>query len=377
MQPAMRKQESQPAGPTTGFMPLRLFNQKKRSRIPLTSTPSENEFFSLSEYTADSSSDTYGCYQTSGSATGASESHLWNRPGIPPSTSPQQYNSSRPAQGPTPAMRRYSPMPHPYKVGGRGSKMVHPSNTVRKQESSMNSRDSEHQPHRVNEHVQGRSTAQSVFSRGNQQSSYKAPSPMHHSSQQSKPPLAPVPPPNRLPTPAAQSQDNPWNFTNSFGPQNPSVERKRSTDQCQTVQQTQKQEASPTRPTIDNSLRILTAVIHGIRHWSHFKDKVPYLFEIFGTLDSAVTMGHHGAKNFLMRDGKETVQCVFYENEQELPRLIRGQVHRCVGNYDRSKDVLVCVSVRPGLPSELRNAQESVKVCNAEMRALVKSFNEI
>lgn len=32
------------------------------------------------------------------------------------------------------------------------------------------------------------------------------------------------------------------------------------------------------------------------------------------TLDSAVTLGHHGAKNFLMRDGKDVLQCVFYEN---------------------------------------------------------------
>lgn len=63
--------------------------------------------------------------------------------------------------------------------------------------------------------------------------------------------------------------------------------------------------------------------------------------------------------------------------EQVLPRLIRGQVHRCVGNYDRSRDVLTCVSVRPGLPSELQNAQEAVKVCDAEMRALIKSFSEV
>lgn len=93
-----------------------------------------------------------------------------------------------------------------------------------------------------------------------------------------------------------------------------------------------------TKPAVENSLRILTAVIDGMRHWSRFKDRVPYLFEIFGqlmgswcgpdvyymkltwcvfpsaTLDSAVTLGQHGAKNFLMRDGKETVQCVFYEN---------------------------------------------------------------
>lgn len=38
------------------------------------------------------------------------------------------------------------------------------------------------------------------------------------------------------------------------------------------------------KPTIENSLRILTAVIDGMRHWSQFKDKVPYLFEIFGQL---------------------------------------------------------------------------------------------
>ncbi|KAJ3589780.1 hypothetical protein NHX12_010622 [Muraenolepis orangiensis] len=131
------------------------------------------------------------------------------------------------------------------------------------------------------------------------------------------------------------------------------------------------------KPSTGQSLRILTAVIAGMRHWSQFKDRAAYLFEIFATLDSAVTMGSHGSKSFLMRDGKETVQCVFYENEKELPRLIRGQVHRCVGNYDQAKDLLTCVSVRPGLPSEQRNAQETVKACNVEMRALVKSFSEV
>lgn len=32
----------------------------------------------------------------------------------------------------------------------------------------------------------------------------------------------------------------------------------------------------------ENSLRILTAVIAGMRHWSQLKDKVPHLVEIFG-----------------------------------------------------------------------------------------------
>lgn len=104
------------------------------------------------------------------------------------------------------------------------------------------------------------------------------------------------------------------------------------------------QESFSMKAAAENSLRILTAVIDGMRHWSQFKDKVPYLFEIFGelicsprcaltiyiyflkrktplisfappaTLDSAVTVGRYGAKNFLLRDGKEVVQCAFYEN---------------------------------------------------------------
>ncbi|TMS14536.1 Spermatogenesis-associated protein 22 [Larimichthys crocea] len=133
----------------------------------------------------------------------------------------------------------------------------------------------------------------------------------------------------------------------------------KNTNQPRTAQQTQTVQM---KPVAEHSLRILTAVIDGMRHWSQFKDKVPYLFEIFASLDSAVTLGPHGAKNFLMRDGKEVVQCVFYENEQELPRLIRGQVHRCVGNYDRNRDVLTCVSVRP---CHALRAEERTRGCES------------
>uniref|UniRef100_A0A8D3CSP4 Spermatogenesis associated 22 n=1 Tax=Scophthalmus maximus TaxID=52904 RepID=A0A8D3CSP4_SCOMX len=204
------------------------------------------------------------------------------------------------------------------------------------------------------EGVQNRPTPHTGFSHMGQQLSHRQPNPTPQHPQQRRPLPPPVPPLSESPARVVQPQNNTWKFTNSFGPQ-----------------------TLPMKPVFENSLRILTAVIHGMRHWSQFKDKVPYLFEIFATLDSAVTLGRHGAKTFLMRDGKEVLQCVFYENEQELPRLIRGQVHRCVGNYDRGRDVLVCVSVRPGLPSELRNVHETIKACDAEMRGLVKSLNEI
>ncbi|XP_023132140.1 spermatogenesis-associated protein 22 isoform X2 [Amphiprion ocellaris] len=378
----MRRQENQPPRPTAGCLSIPLFNQKKRNRIPLTSTPSENEFFSHSEYMASTSSATshstpgaYGCYQASGPSSGAPQRHQWNKQGAPQSTPPQQYGNNRPAPGPGPTVRAYGPVPHPYKAGSRSSGTGPSSYIVRQQDSSasVNSTQNKYQAPR-NESAQSKPTPHTGFSQmGRQPSPY---------SQQSRPllpppPPPPVPPPRRPSAHAVQPQKNSWKFTNSFEPKRSSFEGKRSSNQPQTARLTETQGAIPVKPAIENSLRILTAVIDGMRHWSQFKDKVPYLFEIFATLDSAVTLGRYGAKNFLIRDGKEAVQCVFYENERVLPRLIRGQVHRCVGNYDRSRDVLICVSVRPGLPSELRNAQEAVKACDAEMRLLVKLLSEV
>ncbi|XP_064534027.1 spermatogenesis-associated protein 22 isoform X4 [Pseudopipra pipra] len=150
-----------------------------------------------------------------------------------------------------------------------------------------------------------------------------------------------------------------------------------------------------------NSLRILSAVIESLRHWSQYSYKTALLFEVLGTLDSAVTPGAYGAKNFLLRDGKETLPCVFYEinpamqkafvggdiivlfvyyalmKDRELPRLIRGRVHRCMGNYDAKRNLFKCVSVRPATAPEQNTFQDFVKIADAEMTAYVKTMNEM
>ncbi|NWV90553.1 SPT22 protein, partial [Machaerirhynchus nigripectus] len=125
-----------------------------------------------------------------------------------------------------------------------------------------------------------------------------------------------------------------------------------------------------------NSLRILSAVIQSVRHWSQYTYKTALLFEVLGTLDSAVTPGAYGAKNFLLRDGKETLPCVFYEIDRELPRLIRGRVHRCMGNYDAKRNIFKCVSVRPATAQEQNTFQDFVKTADVEMTAYVKTMNE-
>ncbi|XP_029029069.1 spermatogenesis-associated protein 22 isoform X2 [Betta splendens] len=379
----MQRHENQPPKTTAGFPSVPLFNQKKRNRIPLTSAPSENEFFSHAEYMASTSSTTshnipgtYGGYQASCQSSGTPQCHQWNRQSMSQSAPPQPYGSNRPAPGPAPTKRAYSPMPHPYKAESTSSKIIQPSTHVKPQVSttSVNSMQSKYQTSNSSESAQ-RKPVPFSGSQMSRQPSYRLPNPIHQCSQHSRPLPSPLPMSSRPSAHAVQPQNNCWKFTKSFKSQN-TPEAKMILCQPETVQLPSSQETFSSKPAISTSLRILTAVIGGMKHWSKFKDKVPFLFEIFATLDSAVTLGQHGAKNFLMRDGKEVVQCVFYENEHGLPRLIRGQVHRCVGNYDRNRDVLVCVSVRPGLPSELRNAQEAVRACDAEMRALVKSFSE-
>ncbi|XP_031752519.1 spermatogenesis-associated protein 22 isoform X2 [Xenopus tropicalis] len=125
-----------------------------------------------------------------------------------------------------------------------------------------------------------------------------------------------------------------------------------------------------------NSLRILPANIESMRHWSQITDKICLLFEVLATLDSAVTSGAHGSKIFLLRDGKHSVPCVFYEIDRELPRLIRGRVHRSMGNYDKKRNLFKCFSVRPASVAEQETFHQFLTAANREMKQFV-TLNEI
>ncbi|XP_054431626.1 spermatogenesis-associated protein 22 isoform X2 [Pteronotus mesoamericanus] len=127
----------------------------------------------------------------------------------------------------------------------------------------------------------------------------------------------------------------------------------------------------------DNSLRIISAVIESMKYWRKHAPKTVLLFEILAVLDSAVTPGPYYSKAFLMRDGKNTLPCVFYEIDRELPRLIRGRVYRCVGNYDQKKNIFKCVSVRAASVSEQKTFQAFVKIVDAEMKYFTNVMNEM
>nr|XP_046153277.1 spermatogenesis-associated protein 22 isoform X2 [Oncorhynchus gorbuscha]XP_046153284.1 spermatogenesis-associated protein 22 isoform X2 [Oncorhynchus gorbuscha] len=407
----MRRYEMQQARPTAGCLSVPLFTQKKRSRLPLTSNPSENEFCSSNDYMSThsavssnniSGNTEYFQDQDPSCPAPAAQNSQWNRQGNQHQSQPQfQYPNSRLA--PEPVRRNFAPLPHPYKAVNTGPQIGQQQPPVRQDSRApINPRQSNYNGPCSSGNTQSKPVPPGSYSHmgQQQQSGYRQgqanpPEPPFCSQQSTPitttsrptpgPPNRPTPgPPNRptpRPGPQQQKQDTSWKFKMTTN----TVLQKQLMDsrdifQSQNTSQSQVQHTPPVfqiKPATENSLRILTAVIDGMRHWSQFKDSAPYLFEIFATLDSAVTAGSHGAKNFLMRDGKEVVQCVFYENELDLPRLIRGQVHRCVGNYDRTRDTLTCMSVRAALHSEQMNAQESVKASDAEMRGLVKSLSEV
>lgn len=67
----------------------------------------------------------------------------------------------------------------------------------------------------------------------------------------------------------------------------------------------------------------------------------------------------------------------FEKQDRELPRLIRGRVHRCVGHYDPDKNIFKCVSVRPASASEQKTFQAFVTIVDAEMKYHTKAMNEM
>uniref|UniRef100_A0A8C1XPC3 Spermatogenesis associated 22 n=1 Tax=Cyprinus carpio TaxID=7962 RepID=A0A8C1XPC3_CYPCA len=312
--------------PTAGCLSVPLFNQRKRSRLPLTSNPSETLV----------------------------QRGQWNQGAYLSS----QQASMRSPPSPGVAGRGYAPLPHPKKPAYVWSQTGQQRPPVR--QDSMPAAGS--QLHGGSPRSSSVSLSQPRWSSSIQnQQSFNRPT---------NSPRMPYRPQHC--TPAAASTQGPGAHSHigkeNFRPVGQSASGMWAKEKTTPQQQ---------KPPHETLLHVITAVIEGMKHWSQYKNRVPMLFEMFATLDSAVTVGEHGAKKFLMRDGKEVVHCLYYEIDQTLPRLIRGQVHRCIGNYDRQKDTMTCVSVRAASMSEQRNALEAVRVSDAKMRDVVLALSEM
>ncbi|RUS76875.1 hypothetical protein EGW08_015366 [Elysia chlorotica] len=132
------------------------------------------------------------------------------------------------------------------------------------------------------------------------------------------------------------------------------------------------------KPAKDTSMRIFTCPISSLKSWVGLKVyDGPVMFEVYGLLDSATVRDSTGTgKEFILRDDTDSIKCVFYEIDRELPRLTRGQVHRVVGFADRKRGILQAVSVRPALKEERKVCQAASAASQAEMERLAAATSE-
>ncbi|XP_009954405.1 PREDICTED: spermatogenesis-associated protein 22 [Leptosomus discolor] len=314
---------------TPGFLPVPLFNQKKRNRQPLTSNPLKSEpGTSSGTHTYDFSPTPFGWGTVNPEVAelqkaANSGTKVWNRNEYAPSS---DTTDSRSNSG---ILRKFDSLSTSLK-------------TVQQQKTPDNWNSSQL--------IKTTETSQTYTSKGQW--------------------------PVRPNTVSRSLQDHSLAYKFNHNIQ----QNKMNEKQLDCAPKDKSQEVSSSQLKIKekkNSLRILSAVIESMRHWSQYAYKTALLFEVLGILDSAVTPGAYGAKNFLLRDGKESLPCVFYETDRELPRLIRGRVHRCMGNYDAKRNIFKCVSVRPATTQEQNTFQEFVKIADVEMTAYVKTMNEL
>ncbi|XP_043910262.1 spermatogenesis-associated protein 22 [Protopterus annectens] len=358
---------------TAGCLSVPLFNQKKRNRLPLTSNPNE---CNLSSNNAQYSSQKFEVsVQTSEGTTGFSQnkvtsdfrveqkSTIKNQSGCPSSS--LSSNATR---------NKMTPLSYPGHLNSRSQVQQNVNTSMWKKTDSPSLSSSKKNDvscretiHRQSTHVstssQCREPAPHMSQAGTQGQRYR------FTLQRSKS-FASDTASKGLKLQNASWQRQPFAQQNNFCGKNSAC--------LPNTVVIQKPPAFPVQQVEkDHSLRILSAAVNGMKHWSQYSCRTPLLFEVIAMLDSAVTNGAHGAKTFLLRSGKDTVQCIFYETDRDLPRLIRGQIHRCVGSYDKERYLFKCVSVRPASTAEKAVFQRFIAATDAEMRNYVKGLSEI
>ncbi|KAM7443014.1 spermatogenesis-associated protein 22 [Porites harrisoni] len=148
-------------------------------------------------------------------------------------------------------------------------------------------------------------------------------------------------------------------------------------DQNQPIKERSTKQVNLMATPMEKTLRVITATIQNIVDWKTFDDKIAVIYEIFGTLDSQVSLNSTGnAKNFVIKDKTGTLRCTFWEMDRQLPRLTRGQMHRCVGSLDRRNGHFYCVSVRPVKHTELQTIAPFIEVSQAAIQEQLVNLKE-
>ncbi|MBN3280684.1 SPT22 protein, partial [Polyodon spathula] len=343
-----------------GCLPVQLFNQKKRNRLPLTSNPIEKEFHSSNE--CSSAHVFFFFFGNKGFLQTHSPS---NRVGTAPASQWASLGYQRVKSNASSSGGGFAPMAYPGRARNTGSNMGQQSfSSGNWQETKQRSFPS------TSGNTQSRVNTASTYRQADTQESFhrqqNQSEPVHQSPELQWPRSST----SSSSTTGVQPQSSSWKFKST-----PQINQFKEDNPNNSFDVPQPKVLSKVKPAEEKSLRLVTTVVAGMKRWSQYSDRAPFLFEVSATLDSAVTTGSHGAKTFLLRDGMDAVQCVFYETVS-IP-IVSYFIYYAQRNYDKKRNQLKCVSVRPATTLEQRNFPESVKASDMEMRQYIKMLNEV
>ena len=128
--------------------------------------------------------------------------------------------------------------------------------------------------------------------------------------------------------------------------------------------------------TKDLSLRMVSCGIQGIRKWSRYKSEIPMLFEVIGKSSSPLMVGKFDyEKKFLLKDNTGSINCVYYEVDRSLDRMIMGRAYRCVGNLKSPN--FHCVSIRLADEIEIRLFASKVHTSQQLLKPHTSTMKEV
>ncbi|CAF0760288.1 unnamed protein product [Rotaria sp. Silwood1] len=118
----------------------------------------------------------------------------------------------------------------------------------------------------------------------------------------------------------------------------------------------------------DESLRLVTSTIQGMKHWTNKHLSYPILFEIFGKLDSQITsLSSTNTRQFSLIDEKDRIECIFAEMDQSFSNIDRDVQLRVICRLKSESNIVRCIAIRIADKDEWHERRSIIKQCDLQL----------
>ncbi|CAF1443777.1 unnamed protein product [Adineta steineri] len=118
----------------------------------------------------------------------------------------------------------------------------------------------------------------------------------------------------------------------------------------------------------DNSLRLVTSTVQGMKHWTNKNLSYPILFEIFGKLDSQITsLSLNNTRQFSLIDDKDRIECIYAEMDQSFSNIDRDVQLRIICRLESENTIARCIAIRVANKDEWHERHAIIQQCDIQL----------